>query len=192
MRHARLMFMLLLGLAGCQPRQAPPSVGYLPADAFGGEVVGQDQAAAALNAATVAFAYPGTMQGRPAQMALAVAALDAMAGQFASGGRWMTMDWVAQQEMLDARVAVRARLGVVADAPSQAVVDALVAAAQALERGDKASALAALSAPIFTRPPEQLLALLAHFPRVPAANRATMEATRDFYPAISGGSGAMD
>jgi hypothetical protein len=186
MNRALLLPLVFLFTAGCIHEVPSPSVGYLPVDAFGNSVVGQDPALASLNAATIAFAYPGTMQGRPAQMALAIASLDAMAGQFSAGGRWMAMDWISQQEMLDARDQVRAILGVPQDAPSQSVVDQLVAASHALDKGDQAAALAALSGPDFTKPPAQTLAILTRFPRVQIANRATMDANLNFFPATSG------
>jgi|GEM_PF-1868148 len=191
MRRVMAPFLLCVALAGCGQRAPAPSVGYLPADAFGNAVVGQDPATTAVDTAMIAFAYPGTMQGHPARMALAIASLDAMAGQFSAGGRWMSMDWVAQQEMLEARDRVRAILGIPQGAPSQDVIDHLVAASHALDQGDQAGALAALSGPVFTKSPEETLAILAHFPRVPVANRATMDAVRDFFPAISGSSNSM-
>jgi hypothetical protein len=182
MNRILLLSLSFLTLAGCVHVAPAPSTGYLPEDAFGNSVVGQDLDLAAVNDAMIAFAYPGIMQGKPAQMALAIASLDAMAGQFSTGGRWITMDAITKQEMLDARTEVRAVLGVPEDAPSQSIIDHLVAASHALDRGDQTAALAALSGPDFTKTPEQTLAILTHFPRVPDANSATMEANMNFFP----------
>lgn len=180
MRLLGLTF-LTLCLAGCALEAPPPSTGFLPQDAFGNTVVGQDPAMATFNAALEAFAHPGMMQNRPAQMALAVASLDAMAGQFSTSGRWMAMDPLAKEEMLQARQRVRAILGISESAPSQAVIDQLVQASKALDAGDQAAALAALSGGVFTAPAPQTLALLTHFPNVPLANYATMDASRTLY-----------
>jgi len=175
--------LVFLALAGCVHVVPAPTTGYLPEDAFGNSVVGQDPAMAAVNDAMIAFAYPGSMQGQPARMALAIASLDAMAGQFSTGGRWITMDSATKQEMLDARTQVRGILGVPENAPSQSVIDHLVAASHALDRGDQTAALAALSGPDFTKTPEETLAILTHFPKTPDANHATMDANLHFFPA---------
>lgn len=175
--------LLGLTLAGCHV-VPPPSTGYLPADTFAGTAPGQDPDLAAVQEAMMAFAYPQRMRGQPACMALAVACLDAMAGQFSTSGRWITFNFFTKQEMLDARAQVRAALGIPQNAPSQSVIDQLVAASQALDKGDRRAALAALSGPDFTKGPEQTLALLSHFPfaRTPAANGATMDANANFFP----------
>ena len=173
---------LVLGLAGCALEAPGPSVGTMPVNSFAHSAVGEDPAIAAIDDATFAFAHPQAMQGHPARMALAVASLDAMAGQFATGGRWLSMNSLAKQQMLQARLAVRARLGIPADAPSQDVVDDLVGASQALDRGDQAGAVQALTSPYFTRGPRRTLALLAHFPPMPIANHATMFASNYLFP----------
>ncbi len=180
----RILPLLLAGfaLAGCVHVAHVPPPGYLPEDAFGNSVVGEDPAFAAVTDAMMAFAYPQRLQGNPAGMALAIASLDAMAGQFAASGRWAGWDEMTKQEMMDARTQVRAILGVPANASSQAVIDHLVAASHALDRGDQAAALAALSGPEFTASPARTLAILSHFPRVPAANKATMDANLNFFP----------
>lgn len=190
MNRTLLLSLSFLTLAGCAHVAPAPSTGYLPEDAFGNSVVGQDLDLAAVNDAMIAFAYPGIMQGQPARMALAIASLDAMAGQFSTRGRWIALDAITKQEMLDARTEVRGILGVPEDAPSQSVIDQLVAASHALDRGDQTAALAALSGPDFTKTPEQTLAILTHFPRVPTANRATMDANMNFFP--GGGDGPSD
>lgn len=188
----RIMLGTMLGalpaLAGCAGVQGFNSnlpardIGVMPADAFGDTVVGEDLAIAAMNAATYAFAHPAAMQSQPAQMALAVASLEAMAGQFATNGRWSGMDNLAKLQMLKARAKVRAVLGVAADANCQDVIDGLVGAAQAIKRGDLAGARLALVGLEFTKGPDATLALLAHFPVVPETNVATMNASQFLYP----------
>ncbi len=172
---------LTLCLAGCALEAPPPSTGFMPQDAFGNSVVGQDPTMATFNEAMFAFTHPKMMQNRPAEMALAVASLDAMAGQFSTSGRWMTLDPIAKMQMLQARKRVRAILGISETAPSQMVIDQLVKASKALDAGDQTAALAALSGGVFTMPATQSLALLTHFPDVPIADYATMTANGDLY-----------
>jgi hypothetical protein len=171
-----------LALGGCLQRVPPPSTGDMPADAFSTIAEGQDPDLAAIQEARIAFAYPARMYGRPGEMALAVASLDAMAGQFTTSGRWAVMASIASDEMLDARTEVRGILGIPQSAPSQSVIDQLMAASYALDAGDQKAALAALSGPDFTKTPAQTLAILAHFPPAPTANLALMDAENDFFP----------
>ncbi len=172
---------IFLCLAACAT-PAPESVGYLPVDAFGNSVQGQDMTVAATNEASIAFAYPKRMQGEPARMALAIASLDALAGQFGNAGRWPGGGGTAAMQLLNARSQVRAILGVPADTQSQSLIDHLLAASHALDDGDTQAALAALSGPDFSTPPEQVLATLGHFPYVASANSALMAASDAEFP----------
>lgn len=185
-RLALFVPLLALGLGGCGLETPSPSTGFLPANAFAGSVIGEDPAIAATNEATYAFAHIGAMQGKPAEMALAVASLDAMAGQFATGGRWLGMNDLAKLDMLRARSQVRRVLGIAPGTSSQIVIDAMVTVSHALKRGDRAAARAALRAPGFTFKPRHTLHSLAHFPRVPSANYATAFASRYLYPGGGG------
>lgn len=182
MRHLLLASIITLALAGCALETPAPSTGRLPADTFATSIIGEDPAIAATNAATYAFAHPEAMIGHPARMAIAIASLDAMAGQFATGARWAGMNTLAKQEMLQARARVRRILGIAPGTASQTVIDALVGAAQQLRRNNRPGALTALASPGFTRPPTDTLALLGHFPAVPLANHATSFASQYLYP----------
>lgn len=181
-RSVLMMTVLAAGLAGCGLERPLPSTGYLPANAFSGRVIGEDPAIAATNEATWAFGHPRAMQGRPSEMALAVASLDAMAGQFSTNGRWLSMNSLAKLEMLEARRAVRQVLGIVPGTPSQTVIDSMVTISLALQHGDHKTALAAARGAEFIYPPKRTLEILAHFPPVPIANRATNFASRYLYP----------
>ncbi|WP_174502635.1 hypothetical protein [Acidiphilium sp. C61] len=181
-RSALALALLGLSLAGCALVTPPPSTGYLPANAFDGRVTGEDPAIAATNEARWAFSHPAAMQGRPAEMALAAASLDAMAGQFSTVGRWLGMNNLTKLQMLHARKVVRAELGIRPDTPSQTVIDALVTISLDLRHGDRKAALAAANGSEFTLPPRRTLAILAHFPATPVAERATAAASRDLYP----------
>jgi hypothetical protein len=186
------LLLICASLAGCGLETPPPSTGTMPPNAFGNAIIGEDPAMAAANDATWVFAHPARVQGKPAEMALAAASLDAMAGQFSTSPRWARMDTLVKLQMLQARSKVRRILGVRPGAPSQAVIDALVAASHALHRNDEPAALAALSAPVFTLPPARTLAILAHFPYVPLANHATAFASQYLYPGGGFDQGTMD
>jgi len=157
-RFLGLVF-LAICLGGCAHETPPPSTGFLPPDAFGYALYGEDPA-----------------------MATFGLALDAMAGQFSTNGRWMAMDPIAKMRMLQARDRVREILGIPETAPSQAVINQLVTASKALNAGDQPAAMAALTGGVFTRPAAQNLALLTHFPYVPIADQATMNANQDLLP----------
>jgi hypothetical protein len=49
----------------------------------------------------------------------------------------------------------------------------LIAAMVDLERGNPAAAQQALTAPVFTQPPQQTMEVLSNLPSVPAAQAAT-------------------
>jgi hypothetical protein len=184
----RAASILCVALASCT---APPpaDTGYLPAGAI---PTNEDISVAATSAAANAFAYPGAMHGHPAREAIAIASLDAMAGQFSTSGRWLYMDDAVKLEMLQARAQVRAILGVPAATQSQSLIDHLVQAAQALDAGDSQAARSALSGPDFSYPPDRTLALLADFPRVQMANTATINADAALFPQGGGGMDGSD
>lgn len=189
-RFGFLIAVLAAFLGGCALETPPPSTGYLPADAFAGRVIGdQDTAFIATNEAAYAFGHPGAMQGRASEMALAVASLDAIAGQFTTDGRWLDMNPLAKIDMLDARRAVRRVLGIAPGTASQTVIDSMITISQALRHRDRKAALAAARGPEFTYPPERTLEILGHFPPVPVANQATSFARRYLLP--GGGMGQL-
>jgi hypothetical protein len=74
--------------------------------------------------------------------------------------------------MLRGREEVRSVLGIAPGTRSQEVVDRLVAAASALQSGNRAAAESALDSPRFTLGPQRTLALLDNLPPLPEANVA--------------------
>jgi hypothetical protein len=189
MKHALMLSAICLSLAACTTTP-PVSTGYLPAGTFADTAQGQDLLVASTNDALFAFAHPAQMEGRPADMALAIASLDALAGQFASGARWAGSGSIAAQQLVYARTRVREILGVPEDTQSQSLIDHLVVASRALNAGDQQAALAALSGPDFTKPPAEVLALLGRFPYVSSADSALMAASNAEFP--QGGGGFQD
>jgi hypothetical protein len=87
--------------------------------------------------------------------------------------QWLALSPFAKMRMLQARADVRAVLGIAPDAPSQAVVNAMLSTQAALDAGDQKAALNYLREPIFTIGPEQTLALLGALPYVQTANIGT-------------------
>jgi hypothetical protein len=169
---ARLLRAACLGaaLAGCAAAiKPPPDTAQIPAWAlrsWQGDTV-------AILHAQWAWADPSRTHGFPAQGAQAVAEIDYLAGELSTNPQYLNLSPLAKLRMLQARVDVRATLGIAPDASSQSVVDAMLAAAAALDAGDRTLALRTLSAPIFTRGPEPTLALLNALPYVETANIGT-------------------
>jgi hypothetical protein len=173
---AVLLACLLLASCGSVPPQ--PDQSYLPPGAFG---TNEDQDVAAINFAQYAFADSSRTYGRPYDGARAVASVDYLAGELSDAPRWQFISAITQQDMLQARAAVRQAVGIVPNAPSQAVVNAMVGAAQGLVSGNEAEALAALRSPIFEQPPEQTLQKLANLPYLLIANVATSRAANEMF-----------
>jgi hypothetical protein len=156
----------------------PPDTAQLPFAAFGT----LDNDVAAANVASAAFAVPARTANDPVDGARACAAVDFLAGELSSNPRWVMMSPFTKQEMLQARVDVRAVLGVAPGAPSQMVVTALLQFANAWEAGDQAAALRALSAPAFLHPPAETLRILSNLPYIATANRASLDAANQVLP----------
>jgi hypothetical protein len=169
MRRLGAAGLLLLALAGCASIKPPPDTAVIPSSAL---QTWSGKYAAILHAEW-AWADPSRTHGLPAQGALAVAEVDYLAGDLSSNPGWAAMSSFAKMRMLQARVDIRKALGIAPDASSQAVVEAMLATQAALDAGDKAGALSALSAPIFTLGPEPTLALLGALPYIQTANIAT-------------------
>jgi hypothetical protein len=176
MRRAWLALALALLPLSCAapPPQTAPDAAVLPPGAFGSGAGDTDLRALAL--ADNAFADSARTYGQPALAARAAAAVEYLAGAFATSPRWAGLEGQVKADMLAAREAVRAAIGVTPAAPSQRVVDALVAAGNALAGGDTAAAERALTGPAFAVPPAQVLQRLENLPYLRSANVATHEA----------------
>jgi hypothetical protein len=157
----------LLILAGCTP---PADTAVMP------PASGLVDPVNAIQYANWAFSSPARTRGDPANAARAVAALDYAAGAMNTSPTLMFMSPVINNEMLDARQAVRSVLGISPNATSQEVVNSMVTVSGALGSGNQTAALAALNAPIFTLGPEPTLAVLTNMPPVRQANIATAHA----------------
>jgi hypothetical protein len=185
--HHRLASTLALGvlLAGCAGNTTPPpDTARLPGGAYGTNVDGD---VGAIQQAQWALAAPGRTRGRPVEAARALAGVDYLAGELTTSPRWAEMGPLTKQEMLQARAEIRTTLGVPQNAPSQAVVDGLLGAGNALANGQQQAASEYLRPPVFSRGPEATLALLTDLPFQPTANVATTHAAGQLFPSQSGG-----
>ena len=173
-----LTFALLLMLAGCGlPVQTVDTARLAP----GQLGTGFDPDVTAVNFAQWAFADPARTRGRPVEGARAVAAMDYIAGSLNTSPRWDNIPATIQMQLLQGRVQARRAIGVVPGAPSQAVIDRLTMAADALAHADQPAALQQLDAPIFDAAAPVVLARLADLPYVPAANVSTMRAANALF-----------
>jgi hypothetical protein len=112
----------------------------------------------------------------PAEAADAIAALDYMGGELNTSPRWIGMDPLTRAQMLQARETLRSYIGISQSAPSQAVVDTMLALAPAFRAGDTAAIQQLLSNPIFIVPPAEVQAHLSYIPLMPAINNVTTRA----------------
>ncbi len=129
-----------------------------------------------LDVAAYGFSHYKQMRSNPALAASSVAALDYMGGRLNTSPRWVTMPALYRLQMLEARETVRGVLGISQAAPSQAVVDTMLALAAAYSSGNQAAITQALSSPIFTVPPAEAAQRLADIPYLPAVNNAATHA----------------
>ena len=163
---------LLFWLVSCAAETAPPSTAVMPNGALG---TNSDIDVRSLDVASYAFGRP--LRNEPARAADAVAALDYMGGELNTSPRWATMmPSLFRLQMLQSREIIRQYIGISAQAPSQAVVDTMLALAGAYRSGDQASVQRLLSSPIFTVPPGQVEARLTNVPVIPTVNNATSHA----------------
>ena len=146
---------------------------------------GFDPDVTAINQAQWAFADSGRTYGRPIEAARAAASLEYVAGQFYTSPRWSRISALTKEQLLQGRIEVRAALGIPLNAPSQAVVDHLTAAGNALAAGDQPAALALLSGPPFTTPADQVLGRLSNMPYLRMANVSTMRAANELFDSNS-------
>ncbi len=138
-----------------------------------------DQDIAAANLAQYDFADTNRIYGKPADAARGAAALDYLAGELQNGTRWPALSADSREAMLASRIAVREAVGIAPGAPAQDVVNALLAAAAAIDSGDAAATRAALANPVFTLAPAQTLDRLGDIPYMQSVNVAIDRAANE-------------
>ncbi len=178
-------FAVLLALTACAEPFVPDTA-HLNSAQLG---TNADPDVTAMTMAQYAFADPSRTYGRPIDAARAAASMEYVAGEFYTSPRWSNISALTKEQLLQGRIEVRNALGVAPGTPSQAVVDRLTAAANAMQAQDRAAAVGLLGAPVFTVPGETVLARLSALPYLQMANVSTMKAAgqlfdpngRDFY-----------
>jgi hypothetical protein len=171
--------LLVCGLAACGTLPASRNTPHLPPGVYG---VYEDNDVGAINQSAWAFASPANTRGNPIDAAKAVVALEYLSGELKENPRWVGMDAAIPLRMAQARDDLRQILGVRAGAPSQTIVNALLALSLDLETGNQPAAMAVLASPVFTQPPEQTLRILSNLPYVQQANLATSRAEAESFP----------
>lgn len=165
MRPRFVASLAALALATCAP-QPPQETAWLPSDAFS---LRHDNDAGATNRSAWAFASPADTRANPFTAINAVIALEYLSGELKQNPRRVATESGTKLRMRQARDDVRQILGIRADAPVQLVVNALLRTSACLRGGDVQAALHMLSAPIFTRAPEQTLRMLSNIPSLTSA-----------------------
>ena len=175
--------LLAAATAACAPLPPPPDTAQLPPGVFGP----LDQDVQATQYAQYAFSDPARTYGNPVAGAQAVLAMDYIAGQLNTSPRWANIGAVAQQQLLAGRAQTRAAVGIAANAPSQQVVNSLVAARNDLASGDQAAAAHDLDNPAFTQGGTRAVQALANLPYIQMANVSTQHAAEQLFAPDSGG-----
>lgn len=129
-----------------------------------------------LDIAAYGFGHYREMQRNPAMAADTVAALDYLGGALNTSPRWVNMPSLWRLEMLQSRNIVRGVLGISPTAPSQEVVDTMLALASAYQANDQAKINQLFASPIFTVPPQEAAERLATIPYLATVNNATTHA----------------
>jgi hypothetical protein len=146
-------------LAGCAALRT--NTASMPPNQYGGPAINQTEA---IGLASYALKDPANTAGNPALAARAIAAEDWLAGQNRLTGEFGTYGPVNEEPWSVFRQQVRDAIGVAPDAPSQDLVDRMLATSAALRGGDTAAAERQLSDPIFTKGPQATLAALSNLP----------------------------
>lgn len=170
MRHVVLV--LALAVAGCA---ADPAGTVPPVPPLAGQGT-RHPTMNAIGGAAEAFANVSALQGRPAEAAVAVSRLEWAALAVPADRSFFLYSTITGPALTAARWEVRRALGIATDAPGTVVIAGMEGAAAALARGDSVAASAALPPPVFA---PEVLARLAHLPRLPQANLATRRAQQD-------------
>ncbi len=166
---------LALALAGCAAFP-PNNTATMPLTPEGAPQLSQNDA---ISLASWALKDPATTAGNPARAARALAAEDWLAGQTILYGNYGTYSPGGELSWQQFRQQARAAIGVAPSAPSQELVNRLLAVNSALKAGQPEAAKAQLASPIFTLGPDKTLAALTNLPRLPGRDWAFSELNRN-------------
>jgi hypothetical protein len=174
MRPPPTTLLLLLALGACAAPPPPQASVALPVNARI-EGAGDPLRGAVLTSSYV-FGQPASVAGNPAAAAEALAQLEYLTTELASGPRAVDFDALVVPMLAQGRAEARAAFGFSPAAPPQAAVNALYNAAEALRVNDRARAGAALVPLTGPDRVEATLDRLAALPYLPAAAAATARA----------------
>jgi hypothetical protein len=163
-----------LPLAACAAEQIP-STAQLP-PAFYGTLVDNDTGA--INEASYALGSPARTRNDPIEAIRAVVAVEYLAGELNTNPRWGSLSAMTKMQMLEARKDLRQELGIPQNAPSQAVVNALLWVMWQMQSNNQPGVMQALSVPLFSKGAQPTLQLLENLPVPASARVATANAER--------------
>ncbi|WP_284943908.1 hypothetical protein [Acidisoma cladoniae] len=176
MRFGTLMGACALTLlAGCALENRLPDTAMMPSGSLG---TNGDVDVRSLQVAAYSFGHYDEMMGNPAMAANAVAAVDYMGGKLNTSPRWTNMPGLWRAQILQSREILRDVVGISPTAPSQAVVDDMLALGKAYQAGDQGAVNQLLASPIFAVPPAEVARRLANIPELPVVNNATTHAAQ--------------
>ena len=179
MPSTRLLLPAFLALAACGS-VPPPQPGVTLPETARTQGIG-DPTRGAIISSSFVFGQPSSVAGDPAAAAQALAQLEFLAVELATGPTWRDIDPLVAPLLAQGRAEARAAFGLDPAAPPQRAVDALFGTAAALRAGDQARAQAALAPLTGAERAEgtlQRLAAMPHLPQAAAATRAADNAMR--------------
>lgn len=171
----RTIVLGILVTAACTPAAPPPT---MPSPESGS--VTSDPIRRAIQEAGAFFRRP--QPNRPAEAARAIANIEFLAANVPIDPRWQASPATAITQLSQARSEGRRALDIDASAPSQGVIDGLLATATALESSDRTALTRALPRGIFRAGPEDTVRRLSQPPNIRSAGAALA--------GLSGGSSA--
>lgn len=155
---------LALAVAACAPEPPPPT---LPPELGGSQALITRDPTMVVGQSIVSF-FRRPQPNQPAEAARAIAELEWLAETLPRSPRWQTASATGLTELQQARRQARTALGVAPGASSQAVIDGLAGAAQAIETNDQAALSRALPRTVFPIGPQAVVQRLAGPPSVPS------------------------
>ena len=172
LRRTVLLATLALGACSTSLLPEPGPSASLPRDATNG--AGDPLQSAIMNAAS-SFGDTDRLAGRPELAARALAQMEYITIEVPQNVRFTSDASLASLQLVNARREWRAALGIPESVPPQPVINALFAAARAIEYG-QGDPTSALTSPIFSRGGAATLAQLRDLPPLPRTNGAAVAA----------------
>lgn len=163
-----------LALSGCAAGTYPPQqpVAALPIGFFNPLI---DPDLGAINEASYSFGSPGVLRGDPVATLRAVICVEYLAVEGHSP-RWAAVSPLTDMGLDQSRDELRRTLGIAPNAAPPLVINTLLRLMQDLQTGNMTAARALIRPPLFSLPPDQVLARLTNPPSLPTTHAATQMA----------------